>query len=206
MHLKKKSSREGVGSRADSTWQLVALVRMVPEWGGRPARATPTVFSNEFLIPHKSRFKGKCPIFYAVVPMQSILIVEDDLRLANLLRSGIEEAGYSTLLAFDGEMALRLIQNGNVDLVVSDIILPGISGLDLCKKIRSVRPETAILMLTALGTTDDKLEGFDAGADDYMTKPFDFRELLARIGVLLKRRGTSSSLQAKTQIFCSMAT
>lgn len=138
--------------------------------------------------------------------MQSILIVEDDLRLANLLRSGIEEAGYSTLLAFDGEMALRLIQNGNVDLVVSDIILPGISGLDLCKKIRSVRPETAILMLTALGTTDDKLEGFDAGADDYMTKPFDFRELLARIGVLLKRRGTSSSLQAKTQIFCSMAT
>lgn len=61
-------------------------------------------------------------------------------------------------------------------------------------------------MLTALGTTDDKLEGFDAGADDYMTKPFDFRELLARIGVLLKRRGTSSSLQAKTQIFCSMAT
>ena len=121
--------------------------------------------------------------------MQSILIVEDDLRLANLLRSGIEEAGYSTLLAFDGEMALRLIQNGNVDLVVSDIILPGISGLDLCKKIRSAQPDTAILMLTALGTTDDKLEGFDAGADDYMTKPFDFRELLARIGVLLKRRG-----------------
>lgn len=125
------------------------------------------------------------------IPMQSILIVEDDLRLATLLRSGVEEAGYSVLLAYDGEMALRLIQNGNVSLVVSDIILPGISGIELCKKIRSVKPETAILMLTALGTTDDKLEGFDAGADDYMTKPFDFRELLVRISVLLKRRGAS---------------
>lgn len=122
--------------------------------------------------------------------MNTILIIEDDQRLATLLRTGVEEAGYQVLLAYDGEMALRLFRSHTdaVSLVLSDIILPGLTGLELCKLVRAERPDVPILMLTALGTTDDKLEGFDAGADDYMTKPFDFRELLARIGVLLKRR------------------
>ena len=128
--------------------------------------------------------------------MCTILIIEDDQRLASLLQTGIEEAGHHVLLAYDAEMALRLLKSENeqINLVISDIILPGMNGLELCKCIRTKQPQIPILMLTALGTTDDKLEGFDAGADDYMTKPFDFRELLARIGVLL-RRGSSTKQQ-----------
>ena len=129
--------------------------------------------------------------------MCTILVIEDDQRLASLLQTGIEEAGHHVLLAYDAEMALRLLKSENeqINLVISDIILPGMNGLELCKCIRTEQPQISILMLTALGTTDDKLEGFDAGADDYMTKPFDFRELLARIGVLL-RRGNSTKQQS----------
>ena len=136
--------------------------------------------------------------------MCTILIIEDDQRLASLLQTGIEEAGHHVLLAYDAEMALRLLKasppalphrEGAINLVISDIILPGMNGIELCKCIRAEQPQIPILMLTALGTTDDKLEGFDAGADDYMTKPFDFRELLARIGVLL-RRGSSTKQQS----------
>lgn len=125
--------------------------------------------------------------------MCTMLIIEDDQRLASLLQTGIEEAGHHVLLAYDAEMAMRLLKSEykHINLVISDIILPGMNGIELCKRIKETMPNVPILMLTALGTTDDKLEGFDAGADDYMTKPFDFRELLARIGVLL-RRGTAS--------------
>lgn len=129
--------------------------------------------------------------------MNTILIIEDDQRLASLLQTGIEEAGHHVLLAYDAEMALRLLksENKHINLVISDIILPGMNGIELCKNIRTEQPQIPILMLTALGTTDDKLEGFDAGADDYITKPFDFRELQARIGVLL-RRGNSTKQQS----------
>ena len=140
--------------------------------------------------------------------MCTILIIEDDLRLASLLRTGIEEAGYHVLLAYDAEMALRLFRSNAdaVSLVLSDIILPGMTGLELCKQVRAERPDMPILMLTALGTTDDKLEGFDAGADDYMTKPFDFRELLARITVLLRRTSPSPSKEEepKTLTFADL--
>lgn len=131
-------------------------------------------------------------------PMKTILIIEDDQRLAQLLRTGVEEAGYQVLLAGDAEMALRLfhITGSEIDLVLSDILLPGMSGLELCRLIRAEQPKVSILMLTALGTTDDKLDGFDAGADDYMTKPFDFRELLARIAVLLRRNKEKTATDA----------
>jgi DNA-binding response OmpR family regulator len=119
--------------------------------------------------------------------MQAILIIEDEKRVADLLRGGLEENGYQVMVAYDGEMGIRLFRSNSFDLVISDIILPGISGFEVCKEIRKDHPNTPILMLTALGSTDDKLEGFDAGADDYMVKPFDFRELYARIRVLLKR-------------------
>ncbi len=125
--------------------------------------------------------------------MHTLLIIEDDQRLAQLLRSGIEEAGYEVLLANDAEMAFRLfrLSSNEIDLVLSDIMLPGMSGLELCRHIKAEKPSVVVLMLTALGTTDDKLDGFDAGADDYMTKPFDFRELLARIAALLRRNSGS---------------
>ncbi len=124
--------------------------------------------------------------------MYTILIIEDETRVANLLKSGLEEDGYQTLVAYDSEMGLRLFRAHSVQMVISDIILPGIDGFGLCREIRKLNPSVPILMLTALGTTDDKLEGFDAGADDYMVKPFDFRELSARIRALLKRGSEAS--------------
>ena len=119
--------------------------------------------------------------------MQTILIVEDEKRVADLLKIGLEENGYQTMVAYDGAMGLRLFQSNSFQLVISDIILPKLDGFELCKEIRKVNELIPILMLTALGSADDKLEGFDAGADDYMVKPFDFRELNARVKVLLKR-------------------
>ena len=85
-------------------------------------------------------------------------------------------------------MGLKLFQSQTFHLVISDIILPKIDGFELCKEIRNINADIPILMLTALGTTDDKLDGFNAGADDYMVKPFDFRELIARIKALLRRK------------------
>lgn len=119
--------------------------------------------------------------------MQTILIVEDEKRVADLLKIGLEENGYQTMVAYDGAMGLRLFRTGSFQLVISDIILPKMDGFELCKEIRKLNERIPILMLTALGTANDKLEGFDAGADDYMVKPFDFRELTARVKVLLKR-------------------
>ena len=122
-----------------------------------------------------------------IIPMYTILMIEDEPRGANLLMNGLEENGYQVMVAYDGLMGLRLFQAHSFDLVISDIVLPKINGFELCKEIRKVNSCIPILMLTALGATDDKLDGFDAGADDYMVKPFDFRELNARIKVLLKR-------------------
>lgn len=119
--------------------------------------------------------------------MQSILIIEDEKKVADSLKTGLEENGYQAMVAYDGAMGLRLFRSGQYQLVISDIILPKMDGFELCKEIRKLNERVPILMLTALGTADDKLDGFDAGADDYMVKPFDFRELKARVRVLLKR-------------------
>lgn len=123
--------------------------------------------------------------------MIKILVIEDEKRVADLLKIGLEENGYQVLVAYDGEMGWRLFQSNDFQLIISDIILPKLNGFELCQKIRKTDEEIPILMLTALGTADDKLEGFDVGADDYMVKPFDFRELLARVRVLLKRRAVA---------------
>lgn len=122
--------------------------------------------------------------------MIQILVIEDEKRVADLLKIGLEENGYQVLVAYDGEMGWRLFQSNSFQLVISDIVLPKLNGFELCLSIRQADEQIPILMLTALGTADDKLEGFDMGADDYMVKPFDFRELLARVKVLLKRRTT----------------
>ena len=106
--------------------------------------------------------------------MYTILIIEDDPRVASLLMNGLEENGYQTMVAYDGLMGLRLFQTHTFDLVISDIVLPKMDGFELAKEIRKTNPHIPILMLTALGLTNDKLDGFDAGADDYMVKPFDF--------------------------------
>lgn len=125
--------------------------------------------------------------------MPKILIIEDDARVANLIKRGLEEQGFDVTIAFDGELGKKTAFTGAFDLIITDILLPAVNGIELCKDIRHQRPNVPIIMLTALGATDDKLEGFDAGADDYMVKPFEFRELLARIRVLLKRKLPISS-------------
>ncbi|MBB6110253.1 DNA-binding response regulator, OmpR family, contains REC and winged-helix (wHTH) domain [Mucilaginibacter lappiensis] len=116
-----------------------------------------------------------------------ILVIEDEQRVAELIKKGLEEHGFQITLAYDGEMGKKISLSKEFDLILMDIILPKINGIDLCKEIRSSRPDIPIIMLTALGTTDDKVEGFDAGANDYLVKPFDFRELHARIRALTNR-------------------
>ncbi|RFS26939.1 DNA-binding response regulator [Chitinophaga silvatica] len=121
-----------------------------------------------------------------------ILVIEDEQRVADLLKRGLEEHQFTVELAYDGAIGKKLLLQHQYDVVIMDIILPVINGLDLCKQIREVRPDLPIIMLTALGTTDDKVEGLDAGADDYLVKPFDFRELLARIRNVTKRKTPST--------------
>ncbi|WP_406843429.1 response regulator transcription factor [Flavobacterium soyae] len=120
-----------------------------------------------------------------------ILVVEDDQRVAELIQRGLSEHGFSPTVAYDGLSGKKLAINNEYDLIITDIILPKLDGLDLCKEVRQIKPNLPIIMLTALGTTNDKVEGFDAGADDYLTKPFEMRELLVRIRALLKRSNTT---------------
>jgi DNA-binding response OmpR family regulator len=116
-----------------------------------------------------------------------ILIIEDEQRVSDLIKRGLEEQGYTVELAYDGETGRKLALAKDFSLIIMDVILPKINGLDLCKELRTAKPGLPIIMLTALGTTDDKVEGFDAGANDYLVKPFDFRELQVRVRELLKR-------------------
>ncbi len=122
-----------------------------------------------------------------------ILVIEDEDRVAALIKKGLEEMGFSTTIASDGLLGKTLAINGDFDLVITDILLPGMNGIDVCKEIRHELPDMPVIMLTAMGTTDDKVEGFDAGANDYLVKPFDFRELYVRIRELLKRSSNKSS-------------
>src|SRR5690606_4955083 len=123
--------------------------------------------------------------------LMTMLIVEDDQRVSELTKRGLEEQGISVDVAYDGFYGRKLALQNTYDLIITDIILPGLNGLDLCKEIRRIKPETPIIMLTALGTTDEKIVGFDAGADDYLVKPFEMRELLARIRAVMNRQGTN---------------
>ncbi|MCX6321013.1 MAG: response regulator transcription factor [Bacteroidia bacterium] len=123
-----------------------------------------------------------------------ILIVEDEPKVASFIKKGLEESNYNAEIAYDGLSAEKLAQLYKYDLFILDIVIPGISGLDLCKKLKNLNSNVPVLMLTALGTTDDKIIGFDAGADDYLVKPFEFRELLARVKVLLKKANQSHDI------------
>jgi DNA-binding response OmpR family regulator len=127
-----------------------------------------------------------------------ILIVEDDQRVAELIQRGLSEQGFNATIAYDGLSGKKMALQNHYDLIITDIILPKMDGLDLCKEIRQSKPDMPIILLTALGTTDDKVEGFDAGADDYLVKPFEMRELIVRIRVLIHRnnrvRTTSNSI------------
>ena len=115
-----------------------------------------------------------------------ILVIEDEPRAANYLRQGLMESGYAVEVAYNGTDGLHAAINGDHGLVILDIMLPGIDGFTVLSALRSSR-QIPVLMLTARGNTDDKVRGFDLGADDYLLKPFQFPELLARVRALLKR-------------------
>ncbi|MBR9999969.1 MAG: response regulator transcription factor [Cyclobacteriaceae bacterium] len=116
-----------------------------------------------------------------------ILIVEDEPKVAEFIKRGLEENDFGTEIAYDGQTGRSLALSGRFELIILDVNLPHINGFELCRLIRKENEKVPIIMLTALGSVDDKLNGFDAGADDYLIKPFEFRELLARIKALLKR-------------------
>jgi DNA-binding response OmpR family regulator len=116
-----------------------------------------------------------------------ILVVEDEGPIADLIRRGLESEGYAVSVASDGERGLQEALNGDYALVLLDVLLPGRSGTEVLDLIRSRRPELPVIMLTALGEVEDKVRGLDLGAVDYVTKPFSFEELLARIRAQLRR-------------------
>jgi two-component system, OmpR family, copper resistance phosphate regulon response regulator CusR len=117
-----------------------------------------------------------------------ILLVEDEKKTVQFIKKGLEENGYEVDAAEDGLEGKKLAFSNQYNLVITDVIMPGLNGRELCKLLRDGQVDTPILMLTALGDTDDVVQGLDSGADDYLSKPFEFKELLARIRSLTKRQ------------------
>ena len=128
-----------------------------------------------------------------------VLIIEDERKLSNILRKGLIEEGFATDQAFDGEEGQYLAESESYDLIILDVMLPKINGLDVCRSLRNKKITTPILMLTAKTTVEDKVEGLNVGADDYLSKPFAFTELKARLQALLRRshNQTQTTLQVE---------
>jgi DNA-binding response OmpR family regulator len=123
-----------------------------------------------------------------------ILLVEDEKKVANFIKKGLTEEFYTVDAAPDGEEGLFMAENSEYDLMILDIMLPDINGIELCTKIRSKNIKTPIMMLTAVDATESKVKGLDSGADDYLTKPFVFDEFLARVRSLLRRPSLAADL------------
>lgn len=119
--------------------------------------------------------------------LMKILVVEDDHKIATGIKKGLEQEGHTVDLAFDGEAGLDLAMDKNSDVIVLDLILPKLNGIEVAKNLRKENIHTPILMLTAKGELSDKLTGFESGADDYLVKPFVFEELVARINAIARR-------------------
>jgi DNA-binding response OmpR family regulator len=124
-----------------------------------------------------------------------ILLIEDEIKIADSLSTALTEEGYAVAIAHDGNEGLQLFTKNNYDLIILDISLPGMDGYELCKRIRQTNTHVPVIMLTAFNSINNKLEGYDSGADDYMTKPFDLRELLVKVKVLLRRTSTDPARQ-----------
>ncbi|MCB0169824.1 MAG: response regulator transcription factor [Anaerolineae bacterium] len=120
-----------------------------------------------------------------------ILVVEDEDRIAGFLKKGLEEESYAVDIAPDGISALEWVAGAQYDLILLDVMLPGLSGFEVCQVLRQRRVDSPILMLTARDDIDDRVQGLDFGADDYLTKPFAFKELLARIRALTRRTASN---------------
>ncbi len=131
--------------------------------------------------------------------MQRLLVADDDFEIRDLLEFDLSHSGYSVETAKDGEEALQKALTGNYDLILLDVMMPKMNGFDVCKKVRISKPETPILMLTAKGTINDKTQGFNSGADDYIVKPFDIQEVLLRVRALVRRSPSSKKEQNVSQ-------
>lgn len=131
----------------------------------------------------------------------NILLIEDEARVADFIRRGLAAEGWSVDHAGDGETGLMHAQDADYDVILLDLMLPGIQGHDVCRKLRARKNTTPILMLTALDTSEEKVEGLRVGADDYLPKPFDFDELVARIEAL-RRRATNYAKADDQSILC----
>ena len=123
-----------------------------------------------------------------------ILLVEDDKKISSFLNKGLKEEGYIIDCSYDGEEALYLIQNNIYDLILLDIMIPYINGMELCKRVRESNIDIPIIMLTAKDSIEDKVTGLNEGANDYITKPFSFEELLARIKVQLRSNISTNNI------------
>ncbi len=126
-----------------------------------------------------------------------ILVVDDDRRLCSVIKRGLLEETYAVDIAYDGEEGEYMAEVNPYDLIILDIMMPKKDGIEMCKELRSKRINTPILMLTAKDAVDDRVRGLDAGADDYMVKPFSFNELLARVRALLRREAITKSPEIK---------
>jgi len=128
-----------------------------------------------------------------------ILIVDDDVNVCELVRLYLDKSGYECLVAHNGKSAESLFLEHKPSLVILDIMMPGTDGIAICRKLRSIS-ETPVIMLTAKGETYDKVSAFDAGADDYIVKPFDAKELVARVNAVLKRCGVSNEINTIAKV------
>ena len=121
----------------------------------------------------------------------NILLIEDEPKVTAFIKKGLEEQNHHVSVAYDGRFGERMALENEYDLIILDVILPYVNGLDVCTGIRKFKADIPILMLTALGTIDDKVSGFNSGVDDYLVKPFHFEELLMRINALGRRKTLS---------------
>lgn len=127
----------------------------------------------------------------------TILVVEDEVKITRFIKKGLEMEHYTVDVAYDGQEALDKAEVNDYDLIILDIMLPKMDGIEVCKKIRKAKIDAPIIMLTAKDTVNDRIKGLDAGADDYLIKPFAFGELIARIRALLRREKTVKSTKLK---------
>ena len=126
-----------------------------------------------------------------------ILVVEDERKIASFIQRGLKEESYAVDVVHDGDKGLYMADINEYDLIILDIMLPGKDGIFICRELRKKKITTPILMLTARDAVEDKVQGLDMGADDYLTKPFAFNEFLARVRALLRRNGKTKSTQIK---------
>lgn len=136
--------------------------------------------------------------------MKKILLIEDEVHVVSFIKKGLSEQGFDVTVAFDGKTGVSMFKENKFDLLIIDIMLPQMNGLEVCAEVRRTNDSLPILFLTALGTSENIVHGLETGADDYLVKPFKFIELVARIKTLLRRRSDNSGItnQEEEYIYC----